>query len=86
MPLILAINPGSTSTKIAVYDDASPVFTENIAHAREDQALYHAVTDQYLFRLEPILAALEKHHTPLAGLDVVVGRGGLCLLYTSRCV
>ncbi|MDY0259577.1 MAG: butyrate kinase [Desulfovibrio sp.] len=77
MPLILAINPGSTSTKIAVYDDASPVFTENIAHSREDQARYHAITDQYLFRLGPILAALEKRHTPLASLDVVVGRGGL---------
>ncbi|SCM71655.1 butyrate kinase [Desulfovibrio sp. 86] len=77
MPHILAINPGSTSTKIAVYKDASPLFTENITHTPGELSAYSSIIDQYSFRFELILAALEKHSVPLDSIDVVVGRGGL---------
>ena len=47
---ILAINPGSTSTKIAVFQNLNPVFVKSINHTPEELALFDKVTDQYQFR------------------------------------
>lgn len=75
--LILAINPGSTSTKIAVYDGEIPVFIKNIRHSTEELEQFDKITDQFQFRKDLILSQLEEAEIPLSDIQVVVGRGGL---------
>ncbi len=74
---ILAINPGSTSTKIAVYADTTPVFIQTIRHTTEELAPFELVTDQFNFRKELILKELENAEIPLSQIKVIMGRGGL---------
>ena len=74
---ILAINPGSTSTKIAVFEDDTPLFTEVIRHSSQELAKFSNITDQYEFRNDVILKTLQDHDVSLEELDAVVGRGGL---------
>jgi len=73
---ILTINPGSTSTKIAVYDDLTPVLTESIPHTVEELSRYARVSDQFEFRRDLVLDVLRSHGIPL-DFDAIVGRGGL---------
>ena len=75
--LILAINPGSTSTKISVYEDTKEVFTKTLRHTNEELAPYKNVIEQFNFRKETIKAALVENNIELKNLDVIVGRGGL---------
>jgi len=75
--LILAINPGSTSTKIAVYQNVKTVFTKNISHNIEDLSRYAKISDQYQFRKDIILNELKQADINLDQIKVVVGRGGL---------
>ncbi len=77
MTLILAINPGSTSTKIAVFDDAKQIFLKNIKHASQDLSAFEKITDQYQFRKEIILRELEEAKISLHDIHIIVGRGGL---------
>lgn len=74
---ILAINPGSTSTKIAVYEDENPVFTTSIAHSVEDLAPFHNAGEQLEWRLAHVLETLKANNISLDTLDAVIGRGGL---------
>ena len=60
--LILAINPGSTSTKISVYEDTTEVFTKTLRHSNEELAPYKNVIDQLDFRKETIKAALAENN------------------------
>ncbi len=73
---ILAINPGSTSTKIAVFDNETVVFSQNISHEADDLAKYPQLIDQKPYRAALILEALEQHSIALSSLSAVVGRGG----------
>ncbi len=73
---ILTINPGSTSTKIAVYDDLNPLLTESISHSVEELSRYAKVSDQFEFRRDLVLDVLRRHEIPLE-FDAIVGRGGL---------
>lgn len=73
---ILAVNPGSTSTKIAVYDDDLIVFTETVNHSDEELKQYERVADEFAMRKEHILAALAANHVKVEELSAVVGRGG----------
>lgn len=73
--LILAINPGSTSTKIAVYDSETPLLAKSIAHAAEDLAKFESVFDQYDFRKQLILDELAHANINLSDLKAVIGRG-----------
>lgn len=77
MALILAINPGSTSTKVAVYDGREPVFVETVAHPAADLAAYAHIADQYPLRREAVLASLARHGVNISDLTAVVGRGGM---------
>lgn len=73
---ILTINPGSTSTKIAVFDDLKPVMIETIKHSVEDLAPYKKVSDQFEYRRDLVLKTLaEKNHQ--LDFDAIVSRGGL---------
>lgn len=76
---VLVINPGSTSTKIAVFDIESQeaVFNETIRHSAESLQSYPSVPDQKAFRTSLIINELEKHDIQLDQLISVVGRGGL---------
>ena len=73
---ILAINPGSTSTKIAVYEDKNPLLVRNIRHTVEELSVFPEVTDQFDFRKSLVLRELEKEGIPF-DFDAIVGRGGL---------
>ncbi|GAB6085386.1 butyrate kinase [Alkaliphilus crotonatoxidans] len=74
---ILTINPGSTSTKIAIFDNEKPVFEEVLRHSNEEIAKYEKIFDQYEFRKKVILEALNEKGMNLTKLAAVVGRGGL---------
>ncbi len=74
---ILVINPGSTSTKIAVYRDTKPRLVETIRHSVEDLARFEKVTDQFAFRKEIILQRLEKAREKIDEITAVIGRGGM---------
>lgn len=74
---VLAINPGSTSTKIAVYDGDTKVFVKNIHHSNEELAPYEKIVDQFPLRKQAILKALAEEGVELSSLNVIVGRGGL---------
>lgn len=74
---ILAVNPGSTSTKIAVYEDGKSIFSETLRHSAEELAPFKKITDQYDFRKKVIEQALEKAGIQVNTLGAVIGRGGL---------
>lgn len=74
---ILIINPGSTSTKIGVYEDETQLFEETLRHPTEEIAKYASIIDQKDFRKEVILKVLEENNFDIHTLNVVVGRGGL---------
>ena len=74
---ILAINPGSTSTKIAVYNNTKPVFLKDIRHDIEKLKEYKRISDQFKFRKEIILAELKDSHISIETINAIVGRGGL---------
>ncbi len=76
-PLILAINPGSTSTKISLFKGEKEIFTENIAHKIEELARFNRASDQDLYRMELIVRFLREKKVDLNEIAAVVGRGGL---------
>ena len=77
MEKLLIINPGSTSTKIAVYDGENQLFVESISHSAEEIAKYDALVDQFEFRKDLVLETMEKHGVTADDLTAVVARGGL---------
>lgn len=74
---ILIINPGSTSTKIGVYEDEQQIFEETLRHPTEEIAKYASIIDQKDFRKEVILNVLKEKNFDIHTLDVIVGRGGM---------
>lgn len=76
MKKILAINPGSISTKIAVYEDEKPVLLRNIQHTVEELDKFEQIADQYQFRKQLVVDELRQAGVPFE-FDAIVGRGGL---------
>ncbi|MDE5890403.1 MAG: butyrate kinase, partial [Bacteroidales bacterium] len=74
---ILAINTGSTSTKIGFFDAGVKVFEQNIAHSAETLANYKSVMDQEAMRRDSITDFLRSEGVELETIDVVMARGGL---------
>lgn len=74
---ILAINPGSTSTKIALYEDKDLLFKESLEHSNEELAKYPSIASQYEMRKDAIISVLEKAGYSTKDLSAVVGRGGI---------
>lgn len=77
MKKVLVLNPGSTSTKIGVYEDETAVLVETLRHSAQEIGAYSRVADQFTFRKEAILEVLRRNAVELTTLDGVVGRGGL---------
>jgi len=73
---IFAINPGSTSTKIAMFDDNTPMFSVNVDHDAEVLKTFPEISDQFEYRKETILSEVRKAGYTLEGVDAFVGRGG----------
>lgn len=73
---ILVINPGSTSTKVGVFENGRPVFTETVDHDASKLAEYATVSEQMPYRRDTILELLERHNVSLESIDAFVGRGG----------
>ncbi len=76
-PYILSINPGSTSTKIAVFEGENQVFLKNIKHTSDELAPFAVITEQYEFRKKIILDELETANIDITKIKIIVGRGGL---------
>ena len=74
---ILVINPGSTSTKIAIYDNSVCSLLKTLYHSIADLAPYKSVNDQFEFRKKSILDELEHDRIDLESINIVIGRGGL---------
>ena len=74
---IIAINPGSTSTKIAVYDNESPVLVKNIVHTSEELDQFERITDQFEYRKSLICKILKNAEIRMDLVKAIVGRGGL---------
>jgi butyrate kinase len=74
---ILVINPGSTSTKIAVYEDEKDTLRTSLEHPAAETARYKTVADQFEMRRDRVLAVLAENRIDLNGLAAVVGRGGM---------
>lgn len=74
---ILAVNPGSTSTKISCFDDESVLLDKTLRHSADELEQYATINSQLPLRKRAILEALGEADIPLDSLDAVVGRGGL---------
>jgi butyrate kinase len=77
MHRILAINPGSTSTKFAVYFDENCVLNKTIRHSMDELLRYRNVVDQFDFRKGFIIDALVEEGIDVDSIKIIIGRGGL---------
>lgn len=78
MKKIFAINPGSTSTKIALFEDEKKLFQDELLHPRQELAAFPEISDQLPYRLDSILRRMADSPWELSQTDVFVGRcGGL---------
>ncbi|MBR3635879.1 MAG: butyrate kinase [Lachnospiraceae bacterium] len=73
----LIINPGSTSTKIGVFEDENLLFEETLRHSTEEIAQYATIADQKDFRKAIIMSLLKEKNFDIKSLGMVVGRGGM---------
>lgn len=73
----LIINPGSTSTKIGVFEDENLLFEETLRHSTEEISQYETIVDQKDFRKKIITDLLASKNFDIHSLNVVVGRGGM---------
>ncbi|MGY3766858.1 butyrate kinase [Vagococcus vulneris] len=76
MKKVLVINPGSTSTKVAYYEDKQEILNKNVFHETSELSKFKTIADQYDYRLELIKFFLEEEGIDLTQLDAAVGRGG----------
>jgi butyrate kinase len=73
---IFAINPGSTSTKIALFENDKEIFSVDVSHDASKLKEFREIGDQFPYRKETILSELAKQNISLKGIDSFVGRGG----------
>lgn len=73
---VFTINPGSTSTKIALFEDETCIFSVNVGHSASDLAQFATLGEQLPFREQAIAEQLDEAGISLKGIDAVVGRGG----------
>ena len=73
---LFAINPGSTSTKIALFENDEKVFSVDVSHDVARLKEFREISDQLPYRKETVLAEVVKNNVSLQGMDAFVGRGG----------
>ncbi len=74
--ILLIMNTGSTSTKVAAYRNETPLFAETVRHAADDLRGFKNIWEQYNLRRQSVLDALKRNHLSLESVDAVVSRGG----------
>ncbi|MEN6388205.1 MAG: butyrate kinase [Candidatus Cryosericum sp.] len=74
---ILAINPGSTSIKLGLFDDDKAIYKESIVHDVEELSRFSTCFEQKDFRTQKVLDFLKKNNVDLKTIDAVIGRGGI---------
>lgn len=74
---ILSINPGSTSTKVGVFEDEKLIFCDTVRHSKQELDKFAAITDQADMRLELITKMLADNNIDINSMDAYVGRGGI---------
>lgn len=74
---ILAVNPGSTSTKLAVFENKKCIFKESVEHDPKELGKFKTISDQKDYRTKTITDFLQRNGFKLSDIDVFVGRGGL---------
>lgn len=74
---ILAINPGSTSTKIAIYENNAEIRKQSLSHSTEELSQFSGVIEQFEYRLDKIKDFLTSTNMNFKDFDAVVGRGGM---------
>jgi butyrate kinase len=74
---LLIINPGSTSTKIGVYEDENKILEETLRHSSEEIGKFNSIFEQFDFRKNVILEVLKQNNIDINTLNAIVGRGGL---------
>lgn len=77
--LMLVINPGSTSTKIAVFKDINQIFSDTLRHSYDELKKFDHILDQFDYRRKIILDAVEKAGINPKDFDAIIGRGGLLM-------
>ncbi len=75
---IFVINPGSTSTKLSLFENTKNIFTTDVFHDSSVLLSFPSINDQLDYRMEVIHSFLDDNHIDLTGIDAVVGRGGSC--------
>jgi butyrate kinase len=75
--LILAVNPGSTSTKFAVFEEENLLFEKTLRHSFKELEPYKRITDQFHFRKDLIVKELTMRGVDFSRIVAIVGRGGL---------
>jgi|GEM_PF-5116435 len=83
---ILAINPGSTSTKISVFEGESELFTETLRHTSKELSPFNNITDQYEFRKSVIVDSLSRHNILLDSLSNNRWKRRCAFSYRVRCI
>lgn len=74
---ILVINPGSTSTKLAIYENTTAVFLKTLKHTTEDLKPFDGISDQLSFRKDLIIKEMQNEKIDFSHIKIVIGRGGL---------
>ncbi|HPV63292.1 MAG TPA: butyrate kinase, partial [Fervidobacterium sp.] len=74
---ILVINPGSTSTKVAIFDDEELIASKTLRHSAEELSHFNKLTDQFEFRAKIIEEFIRENGMQPSDFSAVVGRGGL---------
>jgi butyrate kinase len=77
MRIVLTINPGSTSTKIALFEESKQIFVRNIQHSVEDLKKFGRIAEQITYRTSIVKKELYDSDIPLKNLKLVIGRGGI---------
>lgn len=75
--LLLVINPGSTSTKVALFNNDKLIQEQVLKHDADQLRHFHSIIDQKDFRKQMVIDFLEEHRYKLEHIDVFVGRGGM---------
>lgn len=73
---VLAINPGSTSTKVGLFEGTREIFVKNVSHDAQALAAYTTISEQLPLRRDSILTALRENNVEISDIDAFVGRGG----------
>ncbi|MDD7220463.1 MAG: butyrate kinase [Clostridia bacterium] len=80
---ILVINPGSTSTKLSMFENEKNLFTTDVFHDSSVLKNFPTINDQLDYRMEVVRNFLKDNHIDLTGVDAIVGRGGGCYSVSS---